>query len=134
MSAPGALGESEVEPTRPFGVAAVSSPSEPVIDKSCLDSPTPVPCVRVCCRGCGRVICDCRGPIPSARSNGSSLTRMLREDLVRILAERDLFRRQLDERPTREEYVALAEACESWSVRAKKAEAMLEAIRAAVKS
>ena len=57
---------------------------------------------------------------------------MLREDLVRILAERDLFRRQLDERPTREEYVALAEACESWSVRAKKAEAMLEAIRAAV--
>ena len=99
MSAPGALGESEVEPTRPFGVATVPSPSEPVIDKS----------------------------------NDSPLTRMLREDLVRILAERDLFRRQLDERPTREEYIALAEACESWSARAKKAEAMLEAVRAAVR-
>lgn len=58
MSAPGALGESEVEPTRPFGIAAVPSPSEPVID-----------------------------------NNESTLTRMLREDLVRILAERERWKR-----------------------------------------
>lgn len=71
--------------------------------------------------------------MPVVDTRVATLLQVMREDLVRILAERDLFRHQLDERPTREEYIALVEACEVWSARAKKAEVVLEAVRMVVK-